>query len=585
MAFDGITIRAVVTELQKDLTGSRIAKIAQPEADELLLTFKCDGGVTRRLVVSANASLPLLYFTEENKQSPATAPAFCMLLRKHLQNGRVLSVIQPGLERIVRFRIEHLDEMGDLKTKYLIAEFMGKHSNIIFTDENDVIIDAIKRIPSSVSSVRQVLPGRDYMIPEGNRKKNPLEETREGFLTTITQKPGSAGGAITSSYEGISPFSSSMICGAAMIDPDSSVASFSDTPDGKRNLEALFSSFRDTGERIREGKFTFAIVYENGVPFEYSVLPLTGFSEENIRRHTDISSLLIAYYGEKETVSRIRQRSADLRKIVQTHLERDIRKYDLQLKQLKDTEKMDRYRLYGELLNTYGYDVPGGAKETEVLNYYTNEKIRIPLDPDLSAIENAKRFFERYQKLKRTKEALTSLTEEVKQEIDHLLSVQNSLSIARSIEDLNEIREELILGGYIRKKASEKKKKTLSKPLHYRTEDGYDIYVGKNNLQNEYITFELADGGDWWFHAKKIPGSHVIVKSKGEELPDAVFEAAASLAARYSKAEGAEKVEVDYVKRKEVKHPKGSKPGFVVYYTNYSMLIGTDISGLKLLDD
>lgn len=585
MAFDGITIRAVVTELQKDLIGSRIAKVAQPEPDELLLTFKCDGGVTKRLLVSASASLPLLYYTDVNKESPATAPAFCMLLRKHLQNGRIISVAQPGLERIVRFEIEHLDEMGDLKRKYLIAEFMGKHSNIIFTDDSDVIIDAIKRIPASVSSVRQVLPGRDYVIPEGHRKANPLEETKEGFLAKIKEKPGNLGSAITSSYEGISTFSAAVICEGGGADPDSSVSRFTDQEAKNDGLIRLAESFLKTAERIRDGSFAYSVIYENGAPFEYSVLPVSGFAPESIREYPDVSSLLIAYYREKETVSRIRQKSVDLRKIVQTHLERDIRKYDLQKKQLKDTEKMDRYRIFGELLTTYGYEVPEGAKETEVLNYYTNETIKIPLDPDLSAIDNAKRYFERYQKLKRTKEALTGLTEEVKQEIDHLLSVQNSLSIARSIGDLNEIREELVLGGYIRNRGQDKKKKTVSKPLHYRTADGYDIYVGKNNLQNEYITFELAGGNDWWFHAKKFPGSHVIVKGKGEELPDSVFEAAASLAAHYSKAEGAEKVEVDYVKRKEVKHPKGSKPGFVVYYTNYSMLIGTDISGLLLLDD
>ncbi len=592
MAFDGITIRAVVTEFHKTLPGSRLYKIAQPEEDELLLTFKCDKGVTKRLVLSANASLPLAYFTEENKASPATAPNFCMLLRKHIQNGRILSVTQPGLERIIHFSVEHLDEMGDLRKKTLIVELMGKHSNIIFVNEEGMILDAIKHIPASVSSVRQVLPGREYFLPEGNRKDHPLEETEEGFLSKIGKKPLSAAKAIYTTYEGISPFYAGMICTAAGIDADAPVSSLKGLHNADNSLHndinglhKLYESFSASMTAIREERFVPRIVYDNGVPFEYAVLPLAGYPEESVKCFDDVSSMLLSYYREKEIVSRIRQRSTDLRKIVQTILERDVKKYDLQRKQLQDTEKADKYRICGELLNTYGYDIPEGADKAELPNYYTNETLVVTLDPTLSAKQNAQKYFDRYNKMKRTREALTTLTEEVKQEIDHLLSLQNALDIARTVEDLSEIREEMTVSGYIRRRAGDKKKPARSKPLHYRTKEGFDIYVGKNNLQNEYITFELANGGDWWFHAKKIPGSHVIVKTEGKELPDSVFEDAAALAAHYSKAEGADKVEVDYVKRKEVKHPNGSKPGFVVYYTNYSMLIGTDISHLVLLDD
>lgn len=577
MAFDGITIRAIVNELKKELTGARIYKIAQPENDELLLTFKCDTGVTKRLVLSVNPSLPLVYFTDENKQSPATAPNFCMLLRKHIQNGRIKSITQDGLERIIIFEIEHLDEMGDMCRKKLIVELMGKHSNIIFINDRGVIIDAIKHIPVTVSSVRQVLPGRDYFVPESTKKQNPLTEDFDGFKEKLLHKAGDKAKAIYTSYEGISPFYANEILVRAGLDGEED--------NSLHNLEKLYASFEYSMELIRKAEFTYLTVYENGVPFEYSVLPLTGFSEDRKKYFDDISAMLLGFYKEKEIISRIRQRSTDLRKIVQTHLERDVRKYDLQLKQLKDTGKMDKYRIYGELLNTYGYDIREGEKEAEVLDYYTNERIRIPLDETLSPLKNSQRYFEKYQKLKRTREALTKLTEEVKSEMDHLESIQNSLDIARSQEDLSEIKEELILSGYIKRKGADKKKKAISKPLHYRTKEGFDIYVGKNNIQNEDITFNLANGGDWWFHAKKIPGSHVIVKSGGKELPDSVFEDAARLAAYYSKARGADKVEVDYVKRKEVKHPNGSKPGFVVYYTNYSMVIDTDISSLIILDD
>ena len=251
------------------------------------------------------------------------------------------------------------------------------------------------------------------------------------------------------------------------------------------------------------------------------------------------------------------------------------------MKQLRDTEKMDKYKVYGELLNTYGYSARPGDKKIRVLNYYTNEEIDIPLDETKTALENAQKYFEKYNKMKRTYEALAALTVEVKAEIDHLESLQNSLEIAVSEDDLASIREEMVRSGYIRRKGGEKTPKLKSSPFHYITKEGFHIYVGKNNLQNEEITFNLANGNDWWFHAKKIPGSHVIVKTEGKELPDSVFEDAARLAAHYSKAKGADKVEVDYVRRKEVKHPNGSKPGFVVYYTNYSMLIDTEISHIQ----
>ena len=250
---------------------------------------------------------------------------------------------------------------------------------------------------------------------------------------------------------------------------------------------------------------------------------------------------------------------------------------------MQDTEKREKYRIYGELLNTYGYGVEPGAKSMEALNYYTDEMITIPLDDTLTPAENAKKYFDKYGKLKRTFEALSKLTIEVKQEIEHLESIAAALDIAMQEEDLVEIKEELIESGYIRRKGGTKKAKITSRPFHYISSDGFHIYVGKNNFQNDELTFKLASGNDWWFHAKKAPGSHVIVKTEGRELPDRTFEEAARLAAYYSKARAQEKVEIDYLQRKNVKKPNGSKPGFVVYYTNYSMAIDSDISGLEQL--
>ena len=280
-------------------------------------------------------------------------------------------------------------------------------------------------------------------------------------------------------------------------------------------------------------------------------------------------------------LGRIRQKSVYRRHIVQTAFEHNRKKYDLQLKQLKDTEGREKFKVYGELIHTYGYNVPEGAKNMEALNYYTNETIAIPLDPTKTPAENAKKYFEKYNKLKRTYEALSTLITETKDEIDYLESVSNALDIALSEDDLLEIKEELIRTGYVKKKASKQKIKWKSHPFHYISSDGFDMYVGKNNIQNEELTFQFASGNDWWFHAKGIPGSHVIVKSNGQELPDRTFEEAGKLAAYYSKSRGSDKVEIDYVEKKHVKKVKGAKPGFVIYHTNYSLVMDCDISDIQ----
>ena len=581
MAFDGITIAGITKELNQLLTGGRIYKIAQPESDELLLTVK-NNGSQYRLLLSADASLPLVYLTDKNKQSPMTAPGFCMLLRKHLQNARILDITQPGLERIIRIRLEHLNEMGDLCQKTLVIEIMGKHSNIIFCNEN-TIIDSIKHISGIVSSVREVLPGREYFIPQTQSKQEPLaflEETpdagRQDFKEKLLSMPMPLYKALYCAYTGFSPVMAQEICFRAGLDGD--IPAGSQTPEA---LERLYDTFLALLKQIASGDFQPNIIYEKKTPIEFAALPLTRYADKDAVSFDSVSEVLEHYYEEKNTLTRIRQKSADLRKIVQTALERNIKKYDLQLRQMKDTEKREKYRIYGELLNTYGYGAEPGARSLEALNYYTDEMITIPLDDTLTPSENAKKYFDKYGKMKRTFEALSELTIEVKAEIEHLESIAAALDIALQEEDLVQIKEELIESGYIRRKGGGKKIKVTSRPFHYLSSDGFHMYVGKNNYQNDELTFKLASGNDWWFHAKGIAGSHVIVRTEGKELPDRTFEEAARLAAWYSKGREQEKVEIDYLQKKNVKKPNGAKPGFVVYYTNFSMAIDSDISGLE----
>ena len=575
MALDGITIANIVKEMRDALLGGRIAKIAQPEADELLLTVKAPSG-QRRLYISASASLPLVYLTDENKPSPFTAPNFCMLLRKHIANGRIVSITQPSLERIIVLGIEHLDELGDLCRKKLVIEIMGKHSNVIFCDEDDRIIDSIKHVPAQMSSVREVLPGRTYFIPDTMHKADPLTISESDFAELLRQKPSALSKALYTSLTGISPVVAEEICFLAGLDSALPPSELSD--DLMTHLYRQFSLFLD---QVREEDFHPAIYYRNNEPQEFSSVLLTHLEGCARQEFDTISQVLSSYYAVKNRITRIRQKSADLRHIVQTALERNRKKYDLQARQLKDTDKRETYKVYGELLQTYGYQAEPEAKELEALNYYTNEMIRIPLDPTKTPLENAKRYFEKYNKMKRTYEALSHLIVETRDEISYLESVSNALDIARTEDDLAQVKEELTQSGYVRRKFTKKKEKFKSMPLHYISSDGYDMYVGKNNFQNEELTFSFASGNDWWFHAKKVPGSHVIVKSQGEDMPDRVFEEAGKLAAFYSKNNGSEKVEVDYVEKKHVKKVKGQKPGFVIYHTNYSLIADTDISMLK----
>ena len=582
MAFDGIVIANIIKELKEHILNGRIYKIYQPEPDELNLVLKTPQG-NYRLLLSASAALPLVYLTTESRNNPMTAPNFCMLLRKHIGNGRIVDIRQPGFERIVEFSVEHLDELGDLCTKKLIIEIMGKHSNIIFCDDQGTIIDSIKRVGAQMSSVREVLPGRSYEYPPNQEKISPLELTEAYYRSQMLPKPLNLMKMIYTSLTGVSPVVANELCYRAALDGNQSTASLTE-----EQTDALWQVMQKFRDQLQQEIFDPAIYYDKlGVPVEFSSIPLTMYADDVCEREASISTVLQTYYAAKNSYSRIRQKSSDLRKIVSNAIERTAKKYDLQCSQLKSTEKRDKYRIYGELINTYGYGIEPGAKEFQALNYYTNEEITIPLDPLLTPGENSKRYFARYNKLKRTYEALTEQVKETGQELEHLRSIQTALDLAQEESDLADIKRELTDYGYIKQKGGgrKKEKQEKSRPLHYISSDGFHMYVGKNNYQNEELTFKFANGNDLWFHAKQAPGSHVIVKTEGQqELPDRTYEEAARLAAYYSSAKSGSKVEIDYTRRSNLKKTPGGAPGFVIYHTNYSMSISPDIRGIKEVD-
>ena len=581
MAFDGVVISNIVRDMKERLIGGRIYKIYQPEADEINLVVK-NHGTTYRLMLNASATLPLVYFLEGNKLNPPTAPNFCMLLRKHIGNGRVIEVEQPGFERIISIHIEHLDEMGDVCRKRLVVELMGKHSNIIFMEEDGRIIDSIKRIGAQISSVREVLPGREYVLPP-NEKMSPFDVKKDYFKDVILEQSMSIDKAIYSSITGFSKLIANELCFQAGIDGNFSTDSLADG-----NKDRLWDCFQAFVLRIQEGKYEPVIVYEDGQPVAFSAVPLTMYEDLEVETFDTISDVLFTYYSEKDTYSRIHQKSTDLRRVLATAVERTAKKYDIQRKQLKDTEKRDKYRVYGELLQTYGYEIQPGDKSITVINYYDNQEITIPLDDNLTPAQNANKYFDKYNKLKRTSEASLSLVEESKATLDHLLSMQNSMEIATSEADLLEIKEEMVLAGLVKAKPTKKTgvKAEKSKPLHYISSDGFHMYVGKNNLQNDRLTFKTAGPKDLWFHAKEMPGSHVIVKLEGaEDIPDATYGEAARLAAYYSSGKTSPKVEIDYTRRGNLKKPPQANPGYVIYHTNYSMVALPDIKGIEEVKD
>ena len=593
MAFDGLFLSALVSEFKTTISGGKISKIVQSEKDEIQLTIKKEKQQFF-LHLSANPSIPLVYLSDKGKTAPLTAPNFCMALRKHIGNGLIQDITQAsrnlpeqGLERVLLLHISHRDELGDIGIKYLSIEIMGKYSNIILLKEDFTILDAIKRISSAQSSVREVLPGRKYFIPDQFKKENLLCFPLESLQAFLENKKNpnaerdsgmeNLSDLLFQSFSGLSPLSAREISLDAGLLQDQKLGCMSSL-----DYEKLSDAILRLRKRIREGDFTPQILYENGKSFDFSAIPVRQYSG-NPAFHVEIfhspSELLTFYYGGKEKEDRVRQKSADLKKQCSTLLERVSKKLSLQEKQLKDTEKKERFRIFGELLTTYGYSLKGGEKELICENYYNGQEEHIPLEESLSPIENAKKYFDKYDKAKRTERNLSTQVKESKNTLEHLQSIVNSLATAENAEDLDDIRREMGEYGYM-KPISQKKKKERkedkSSPRIFRSSDGYLLYVGKNNYQNEIVSFQIAEGRDFWFHVKGSAGSHVIAKTEGkslEELPDRLFEEAAELAAYFSSEKESAKVEVDYTERKNLKKVVGGAPGFVIYHQNYSILV------------
>lgn len=580
MALDGIVLSNIVSDFKNSLIGGRIDKIYQTEKDEIILNVRSQG-VNYKVLLTAHSSYPRIHFTTQVKDNPTTPPMFCMLLRKHISGGRITDIIQPDFERIVEIHIESTNELGDLVTKRLIIEIMGRHSNIMLVNFDNNILDSIKHISRMQSSVREVLPGRKYVLPPSHNKINPLLRTFHSFADSLSMDDTMPiYKKLYTLYSGMSPLIAKEICYRAQIEYSILSNTLNDS-----QIKKLYNELDLIYSNIENQNYTPTMyVDENNKIISFSSVHLHSFDEALKKEFENISDLLEAFYFDQSESSRVNQKTYELRKLLQTHKERAIRKKEIQLHALEEVGQREEYKIWGELLTANAYSVPKQLNAFTTINYYDPDmsEITIPLDPQKNIIQNAQHYFKLYNKAKRTELAAKEQLKIIEEELIYLESLIATLDTLQNDNDITEFRQELVAGGYVKaKRITRGNKISRSKPLHYISDDGFDIYVGKNNTQNDHLTLRTANSHDLWFHTKDIPGSHVIVVTNSKDTPENTILQAAQLAAYYSKAKTSSNVPVDYTIRKNVKKPNGAKPGMVIYENNKTLYVTPDESIIK----
>ena len=592
MALDGLVIHSLVDELSSKLLGGKIDKVHQPEEDEIVLYIR-NNKENYKLVLSCSSSNPRVYIANDyKKENPKKAPMFCMLFRKYIQSGNIVNISQVGFERIIKISVDSLDELKEKTTKNIYIEIMGRHSNIILTHNADnKIIDSAKRIPTSVSRARQILPGLTYELPPSQEKLNPLNNISEDeFTKALSSYNGPLFKSIYSKFLGISPIVSKEVCFRANLNENSNICELSNN-----KLNTLYKEFSSLFNDIRNNNYSPCIVLNEKIDkvIDFSCINLSLYNELKFITKESMSSILEDYYKTKDIKDRIHQRTSDLRKSISIKLERLYHKQQKQEQELKEAKNADEYKLKGELLTAYIYMIQKGMKDIEVQNFYdpNYENITINLKENLTPSENSQRYFKKYNKLKTAKKEITSQMDISKEEIDYLENILLNIDNCENLAELQDIKDELISLGYAKYPGKLKSKKELNKlttsPHEFISSDGFRILVGKNNKQNDHLTLRIADPDDIWMHTKNIPGSHVIIKCAGKEVPEETIYEGAMLAAYFSKGKMSAQVPVDYTKKKHVKKPSGSKPGMVIYETNSTMYVTPTeevVASLKVKD-
>lgn len=567
MSFDGLFTRSMTKELNENLLHGRINKIHQPYKNEIIMIIRANGK-NHKVLLSAHPSYSRVQLTNENYENPSVPPMFCMLLRKHLEGYIIEGIHQVELDRMIIFEVKGRNEIGDISYKQLIIEVMGRHSNIILVDkERNMILDSIKHISPSMNTHRTVLPGHTYVLPPQQDKKNPLEATKDDVLRALDFNSGKLDKQIVQSFAGISPLYAKEVVHRAGIGNQATIAeSFVSLIQYAKNDDTIPTL-------ISAEKETFYWMNLEHLKGEKQTFP-------------SLSELLDRFFYQKAARDRVKQQGNDLERFIRNERDKNVNKIEKLKQTLEDAQQADRYQLLGELLTSNLYAVERGMTEISVVNYYdeNGESITIPLNPQKSPSDNAQNYFSRYQKAKNAIKIVHEQIEKADDEIVYLEQLLQQLESA-STKDVEEIREELEEEGYLRVRKQTKKKKANVKPVldHYTSSDGTQILVGKNNKQNDFLTNKVAGRDEIWLHTKDIPGSHVVIKNHNPS--EQTIKEAANIAAYFSKARESSSVPVDFTEVKQVKKPKGAKPGFVIYEGQQTVYVTPDLDLVRSLKD
>lgn len=559
MPYDGFFTNCVVNEISY-LIDSRIDKIHQPSKDEIYLYFKKDRK-SIKLLLCGNPSYPRVQITDGQRENPQVAPNFCMILRKHLLSAKLVEVTQINFDRIIELKFESRDELGFSENYYLVTEIMGKHSNIILLNDKKQIVDCIKHIGCDVNRYREILPGVRYILPPTSEKFNPLFSTKEEFDSIIIKNPEvTIEKSILDNYLGVSKIFAQEVSGEYL--------GFKVGELDKNALQKVCESFFMLISRAKSNSFEPTVYYKDGNIQDYYIFPLKIYQKESSEALDSCGKILDLFYGQKGLKDNLKQKFNDIFKLVTNLIDRNNKKIQIHMDKLIECENYESWKNFGDILMANQYLIDESMTSVELDNFYDpeNSKITIPLQTGISPVLNAQKYYKKYNKEKVTLEMVTKQLKESEDEKLYLDSIAFNLENAVDIETIEEIRRELAELGYLKKKKSNSRPQK-SKPNHFKSSDGFDIYVGKNNVQNDYLTTKFADSNDIWMHTKNIPGSHVIIKCNGKPSDAALLEGA-QLAAFFSKAKNSTTVPVDYTERKNVKKPNGSKPGMVIYFTN-----------------
>lgn len=577
MSMDGLSLYSAMNELNKRLAGGKIDKIQQTDKEELLLMVR-SLGQTYRLLINASAADNRVQLTELKKQAPSEAPMFCMLLRKRIAGGKIVRFEQERLDRVLKISIETYNDLGDLSVFALYCELMGKHSNIILVNEKGVIVDAIKHVGLGMSSVRFVMPGLEYSAPPAQDKQDPSKASADDFSMAMCMVGMSIAKALSNAFFGLSPAVAAQLVARYTDKTECTQLSEAEREELAERLAAFYA---DMAQGKEKASAVLDALGETEAVYPFAI------SGSGIKLYDSIGEALDSLYINSDRREWAKRHGASARKVLQNNIERCEKKLALYADALNSEEQMEKCRLYGELLTANLHSLKSGTDTAAVDNYYADpvERIAIPLDRQLTPGENAQRYYKKYQKLKAARDMAIVQREQTLSELNYLEGQLDNLTKCTAENELSELIEELKDQGYIKRDKGGKKKMKLaaSKPMHFVSSTGADIYVGKNNRQNDELTLRFASPNDIWMHAKNIPGSHVIVKGASEQ-DTATMTEAALLAAYYSRARGSENVAVDYTPRKYVKKPAGAKPGMVIYTTNKTAYVTPSeeaVAGLK----